>query len=180
AIGCCGAGRRLAWLGEARKTMNPFDENPSQRPDSASGPEHTSPASESTTPAEPLGGDSFPFAVSTPVLPLPPRPSYPEDLQISWSWPHFITFAFFCIVSLVIIQVSLAVHYLPTHQKFTAKQMESFLLSKPQFAIGSMLLWYGVIFFFLYVTLSVLRGHLFWQCLGWRRISPKSPGQPRN
>jgi len=57
----------------------------------------------------------------------------------------------------------------------TPPQLESYLLSKPEFALGSMVIWYAAIFFFLYVTLSLLRGHSFWKCLGWRKIAPR-PG----
>jgi len=161
--------------------MNPFDENSSQPPDSAPGPEDRLPTSDSTAPAaEPLADHPSGPTVSSPFLLLPPERSYPEDLQISWSWPHFISLLFFGFVSLVLIQTSLAVHYLPAHHKFTPKQIETFLISKPQFAIGSMLIWYAAIFFFLYVTLSVLRGHVFWQCLGWRKIIQNNPDQPRN
>ncbi len=74
----------------------------------------------------------------------------------------------------------MGVYYLPHGQKLTTKQMEQYLLSKPQFAIGSMLIWYATIFFFLYITLSVLRGHSFWRCLGWRKIKSQNPEQPRN
>ena len=53
-------------------------------------------------------------------------------------------------------------------------------MSKPQFLLGSMLIWYAMIFFFLYVTLSVLRGHPFWQCLGWRKIQSFNSGPPKS
>lgn len=78
------------------------------------------------------------------------------------------------------VQGILAVYYLPHGQKLTTKQMEQYLISKPQFAIGSMLIWYATIFFFLYVTLSLLRGHSFWECLGWRKIKSHNREQPRN
>ena len=109
----------------------------------------------------------------------PPVRSYPEDLQISWSWAHFIVFVIFGFISLVLIQGVLALAYVP-HQRMSSKQLEEYLISKPQFAIGSMLLWYAAIFFFLYVTLSVLRGHSFWQTLGWRKLAGASGGMPRN
>jgi membrane protease YdiL (CAAX protease family) len=108
-----------------------------------------------------------------------PAKSYPEDLQISWSWAHFIVFGIFGFISLVLIQGVLALVYVP-HQRMSSKQLEDFLISKPQFAIGSMLLWYAAIFFFLYVTLSVLRGHSFWETLGWRKLARTSRGMPRN
>jgi membrane protease YdiL (CAAX protease family) len=111
---------------------------------------------------------------------LPPHPEYPADLQITWSWAHFIIFIFFSFISLVIIQGFLALAVLPHDQKLTPKQMEQFLLSKPEFAIGSMLVWYAVVFFFLYVTLSLLRGHPFWECLGWRKIRAAANGRPRH
>jgi len=104
---------------------------------------------------------------------------YPEDLQISWSWAHFVVFAIFGFVCLVAIQGVLAVIYAP-HQRMTQKQLEEYLIGKPQFAIGSLLIWYATIFFFLYVTLSLLRGHRFWQTLGWRKLDPSHKEMPKN
>ena len=118
-------------------------------------------------------------AAATEVAPYPPAKTYPEDLQISWSWAHLILFLVFSFGSLVIIQGVLAVIYMP-RQRLNTKQLEEYLISKPQFAIGSMLIWYAAIFFFLYVTLSVLRGHPFWRTLGWRKLVPASPGLPKN
>ena len=51
-------------------------------------------------------------------------------------------------------------------------------MSKPQVAIGSTIVIYGLLLFFLYVTLALLRGQPFWSTLGWRRIDPKSPSLP--
>jgi membrane protease YdiL (CAAX protease family) len=118
-------------------------------------------------------------AAATEIAPYPPAKTYPEDLQISWSWPHLILFAVFGFGSLVIIQGVLAVVYAP-RQRMSTKQLEEYLISKPQFAIGSMLIWYATIFFFLYVTLSVLRGHPFWRTLGWRKLVPANPRIPKN
>jgi len=109
----------------------------------------------------------------------PPAKMYPEDLQISWSWAHFIVFVLFGFISLAVIQGVMIGVYAP-HQKMSPKQLEEYLLAKPQFAIGSMLLWYAVIFFFLYVTLSLLRGHAFWRTLGWRKLAPMNPEMPKN
>lgn len=99
---------------------------------------------------------------------------YPADLQISWSWPHFILFILFAAISLTVIQGVMMVFFAP-RQSMTPQQLELYLLSKPEFALGSMVIWYAAIFFFLYVTLSLLRGHSFWECLGWRKIAPR-PG----
>ena len=108
-----------------------------------------------------------------------PPPLVPEDLEISWSWPHFFIFVIFGFVSLIVIQTGLAAHYAPARH-LAPKELEDYLLSNPKFTIGSMLIWYGVLFFFLYVTLSILRGHEFWRILGWRKIRPRAGELPRN
>jgi len=133
----------------------------------------------STEPSSNWGGAGTDPAAATEVAPYPPAKTYPEDLQISWSWPHLILFVVFGFGSLVIIQGVLAVIYMP-RQRLNTKQLEEYLISKPQFAIGSMLIWYAAIFFFLYVTLSMLRGHPFWRTLGWRKLVPASPGLPKS
>ena len=125
------------------------------------------------------GSEGTDLVAATEVAPYPPAKTYPEDLQISWSWPHLILFAVFGFGSLVIIQGVLAVIYAP-RQRLNTKQLEEYLISKPQFAIGSMLIWYAAIFFFLYVTLSVLRGHPFWRTLGWRKLLPADSRIPTN
>jgi membrane protease YdiL (CAAX protease family) len=161
--------------------MNPFEESPK-------------PPEDGVVPSEPTAGEPVvkilepdsvtvvihPEELSVPPGVLPPHREYPADLQITWSWAHFVIFIFFSFISLVIIQGFLALAVLPHDQKLTPKQMEQFLLSKPQFAIGSMLIWYAVVFFFLYVTLSLLRGHPFWECLGWRKIRAAANGKARN
>ncbi len=121
-----------------------------------------------------------PLGVQKPALETPFYDNrYPADLQISWSWPHFVIFILFAFISLIVVQGVLMLFYGP-HQTMTSQQLETYLLSKPQFALGSMVIWYAAIFFFLYVTLSLLRGHSFWECLGWRKIAPRPGGNARN
>lgn len=161
--------------------MNPFDDSPCPSPQPPSREDSVSPTGQGgPSPESPLAGDPLALAAPypTPVQTSPPQ--YPVDLEITWSWPHLILFVLFGLVSLVMVQGILAVFYLPHGQKLTTKQMEQYLLSRPQFAIGSMLIWYATIFFFLYVTLSLLRGHSFWECLGWRKINSRNREQPRN
>ena len=161
--------------------MNPFDETPSPNdanpaPDERRPTNGESAAHEITLAASALTETAEP----TPQVPLPPqRPAYPEDLQITWSWPHFIIFVIFGFVSLVVIQALLAAHYAPSGH-VGRKELEDALLSNPKFTIGSMVIWYAVLFFFLYVTLSILRGHPFWKILGWRKIQPRAGELPRN
>jgi len=163
--------------------MSLHEEKPPLPGESApEGEKPNSPEMSKTPSTEPLrnwGGVGTDPAAATEVAAYPPARSYPEDLQISWSWPHLILFVVFGFGSLVIIQGVLAVIYMP-RQRLNTKQLQEYLISKPQFAIGSMLIWYAAIFFFLYVTLSVLRGHPFWRTLGWRKLVPTSPGLPKN
>jgi len=62
----------------------------------------------------------------------------------------------------------------PLRHLSNQKDFERFVLSRPGFAIGSMVLLYALIFLFLYVSLSVLPGSPFWRTLGWRRLT-RSP-----
>jgi membrane protease YdiL (CAAX protease family) len=162
--------------------MSLHDEDPQMPDDAGAGAESPEVPGE----VKPPGGgpttwsnESYGHASSIEAASESPAKSYPEDLQITWSWAHFTVFVIFGFISLVLIQGVLVLMYVP-HQRMNSKQLEEYLLSKPQFAIGSMMLWYAAIFFFLYVTLSVLRGHSFWQTLGWRKLSAASGGMPRN
>ena len=159
--------------------MNPFDETPPA-------PQEPSPASQNEVPSQqptiaPLPPPDATLSVGTePLPPTVPAPrTYPEDLQITWSWPHFILFIVFGFISLVMVQGIMA-SYLAPHQHLSSKELERYLLSNPKFSIGSMLIWYAVLFFFLYVTLSVLRGHPFWECLGWRKLKSRVGELPKN
>jgi membrane protease YdiL (CAAX protease family) len=171
----------VADQGEAREIMSLHEERPPTPEESAPGEETpnspVTPETGSTEPVPDWGSEGADPAA--PGALYPPVKTYPEDLEISWSWPHLILFIVFAFGSLVIIQGVLAVIYAP-QQRLTAKQLQEYLISKPQFAIGSMLIWYATIFFFLYMTLSVLRGHPFWRTLGWRKLLPANRRMPRN
>jgi membrane protease YdiL (CAAX protease family) len=158
-----------------------FDENSSLPPDqelSSPSPAETGPGSPQppATHAElPLGGDPISLAASVPAAVPSYSPPLPEDLRISWSWPHFVVFLFFGLVSFFIVQISFMVYYAaPLRHLANQKDLERFVLSRPGFAVGSMVLLYALIFLFLYVSLSVLPGSPFWRTLGWRRLT-RSP-----
>jgi hypothetical protein len=162
--------------------MNPFDENPPAAPgpgESASPPSEQPVDSAPSIPIQELPGDPMSYAATSPISPPLPEAKYPPDLQITWSWAHFIIFLFFGFMSLILVQGVLAIHYAP-HERLSRTQMEQYLLSKPQFVLGSMVIWYALIFFFLFITLSVLRGHDFWECLGWRKIKSFNAGPPKS
>lgn len=159
--------------------MNPFDETPTpaQEPNSTS--EHSSPQQDLPL-APPPSIEGLPSVAAEQVpSPLPLPPAYPEDLTITWSWVHLLLFLVFGFVSLLLIQGFMLARFAP-HQRLSSADLEKYMMSKPQIAIGSMLIWYAVLFFFLYVTLSVLRGHSFWECLGWRKIKLHQGEKKRN
>jgi membrane protease YdiL (CAAX protease family) len=157
-----------------------FDDYPPVPPESTTDSRESSSETRQAEPspqiwAEPAAAVGPAATTRTPYYDL----RYPADLQISWSWPHLVLFLLFAIISLTVIQGILMVFYAP-HQSMSSQQLETYLLSKPQFTLGSMVIWYAAIFFFLYVTLSLLRGHSFWECLGWRKISPRPGERARN
>jgi membrane protease YdiL (CAAX protease family) len=150
--------------------MSIFDDTPPHPPQ----PDSLGDAAEEPRPMEPLGaslgGDPITYAAT-----LPPAGSYsqdsaiPEDLRISWYWPHFILFLFFAGASFVVVQTALFFYYGP-RQPMPKEELERYLLNKPQFIFGTNLLWYAAVLFFLYITLSVLRGAPFWSSLGWTKL----------
>ena len=158
--------------------MTAFDDNPSDPADFNLPPHESADApSPAEPPATPLAGDPITYAASS--LPAAPRAqlALPEDLRISWSWPHFALFIFFAGASFVVVQTALLFYYAP-HQRMSQQELERYLLNKPQFIFGSNLLWFGAVLLFLYVTLSVLRDSPFWSSLGWKKFRPSlSPGR---
>lgn len=162
--------------------MNLHDEKPLNpeggQPDLENQSPSVGPASVPGEPPQPWVGESHSQpAPADPAL-YPPVRAIPEDLQISWSWVHFLVFLLFTLISLLVVPSSFVLYYAP-HQKMTAEQLQRYMMSKPQVAIGSTIVVYAAILFFLYVTLSLLRGQPFWNALGWRKILPKANGIPR-
>ncbi len=167
--------------------MSLFDDNspppPDREPPAPSREDSAAEAQPPSPTAEPhLAGDPFNLVSTAPpaVSSSPTPPSLPEDLRVSWSWLHLLLFLLFGFFSLVIIQTGFALYYAPLRHFSSELDFEKFVLSKPQFAIGSMVLWYAFIFLFLYVTIAVLRGIPFWRTLGWRKIIRRDGGPPRS
>ena len=153
--------------------MTFFDDKPSGPPEQDSLEQQSSfPVAAEPLPAEDpnsrLAGDPINYAASA-FSPYTPRPSLPEDLRISWSWTHFFVFIFFALSSFFLVQSALILYFAP-HRTMSPKDLERYLLNKPQFLFGTNLLWYAAIFLFLYVTLGVLRGKPFWPSLGWKKL----------
>ena len=150
--------------------MTHFDDNPAILPDQdANLPQAKIHPEQPAPPAASLAGDPISLAATVPAVAYEPQSSLPEDVRVAWSWTHFIVFIFFAFSSFLVVQTGLAFYYAP-HQRLSQKQLEQYLLNKPQFLFGTNLLWYALIFLFLYVTLAVLRGVPFWSSLGWKKL----------
>jgi membrane protease YdiL (CAAX protease family) len=126
-------------------------------------------------PSAPLAGDPILYAAgsthaATPTLNA--NAFLPEDLRISWYWPHLILFVFFTLASFLVVQTAMFIFYGPK-EPLPKAQLEQYLLNKPQFIFGTNLLWYASVLLFLYVTLAVLRDAPFWSSLGWRKLSAR-------
>jgi membrane protease YdiL (CAAX protease family) len=167
--------------------MSLFDDNSFPPPDEApsSAPPTDLDAGEvqpPPTPGEPpLAAGPISLTATVPGVVPSYDASLPEDLGISWSWLHFVVFLFVVAVSFLLVQVSFMVYYAaPLSHLSNKKEFEQFALSKPIFAVGSMVLLYALVMVFLYVSLSVLPGFPFWRTLGWRKITRPNGGRPRN
>src|SRR6266571_6161942 len=153
--------------------MSLFDDNPPNPPKPFRDPQSQaaepveSPSTEPAVP--PLAGDPISYAAVAP----PPRFSayLPEDLRITWSWAHLFVFLSFGFGSLLIVQIG-ALFLLSANRRLSPRQLQQLIESKPQFLVGTNVLWYALLFLFLYMTLAVLRGLPFWRSLGWKRLNP--------
>lgn len=126
-----------------------------------------------------LPGDPMDHAAGAQAA-WPIKSSLPVDLQISWSWLHLVAFTLFGVVSFATVQVGLLLYYIPPNSLRNQAEIERLVLSKPILAVGTMVIWYGLLLLFLYVTLAVFQNAPFWRSLGWRRLGWKENRWPRN
>jgi len=167
---------------EAREIMNPHDQDPwapkkATEPEGAEVPAGGQEQLPGEEPAQPWLRELQEQAAVIESRPYRPEKAYPPDLQISWSWPHFVVFIVYLIGLLVCVPFGLLAFYGP-HRKMTPEQFQQFMLSKPQFSIGGTIAIYALVLFFLYVTLALLRGQPFWSSLGWRKLPSRADGRP--
>jgi membrane protease YdiL (CAAX protease family) len=158
--------------------MNERDENPDDgTPDQAVNSSPDAPAEIPPPLAEPvvespstqvLAGD--PMAAAIPAFQA--KRILPEDLRVSWSWPHLIIFIFFGFASLMVVQLGF-VFYISANRHLSAVQVQRVFENSPQLLVETNVLWYALLFLFLYVTLAVLRDVPFWHSLGWRKLNAK-------
>jgi membrane protease YdiL (CAAX protease family) len=154
---------------------NPPEENLPEQPSSGNPAESAS----AETLAQPLAGDPLSHVPVTPAASLPP-PNLPEDLRISWSWPHLLVFVIFVVASQIALGIVVIAYY-SADRHLSQKQLKHLLESDPRLIIGTNVLWFALIFLFLYVTLAVLRDSPFWRSLGWKKLKSdpvESKGRP--
>jgi membrane protease YdiL (CAAX protease family) len=140
--------------------VNPSPEGPAQI-----APPVTQAVAESQAPHV-LAGD--PMAATLPAFQA--NRILPEDLRVSWSWPHLIVFIFFGFASLMVVQLGF-VFYVSANRHLSAVQVQRVFENSPQLLVETNVLWYALLFLFLYVTLAVLRDMPFWRSLGWRKLN---------
>jgi membrane protease YdiL (CAAX protease family) len=148
--------------------MSLFDDIPLQQPEPNPDASPSSAQPSETPSTEIIAGDPFTYAAAAPAAKS--RSYLPEDLRISWSWAHLVTFLVFGFGSLLIVQLG-GVLLLSANKHLSQKQLQQMIESKPQFLVGTNVLWYALLFLFLYMTLAVLRGLPFWRSLGWKKLN---------
>ena len=151
--------------------MTLFDDNPNTPPEQPPTAELSGePAihEPSAEPSIPLTGDPISYAATVPVAGLSSRKILPEDLRISWSWPHFLIFVLFGLLSQFAIAIAILGYY-SVARHLSEQQMKQ-VFEDPKLLVGTNVLWFGLVMLFLYITLGVLRGLPFWQSLGWRKL----------
>jgi len=153
--------------------MSLFDDNPPDQPghlrDSLSQFERT-PESLPQEPALALAGDPISYVAIHPGAAHPANSNLPEDLRISWSWPHLLLFCGFAIVSQIVIGIAVLAYY-SASRHLSQRQIRRLFESDPKLIVGTNVLWFALIILFLYVTLSALPNLPFWRSLGWKKLN---------
>jgi membrane protease YdiL (CAAX protease family) len=132
-------------------------------------------------PAENPFGDPFTYGATHPQ-PFHFVESTKRDLDVPWSWGHLLLFLLYGVFSFVFVQTTFVTYYILTKRLSThpaQKEFQQFAYSTPAFAIGSMVAWYALLFFFLFLTLTFYYHAPFWETLGWRRLNPENRKAPR-
>jgi membrane protease YdiL (CAAX protease family) len=163
--------------------MSLLDDNPLKPPEenlhapfSSDQPEESAAEEPGAQPliAQPLAGDPLSYVVVSPAASTPPS-NLPEDLRISWSWPHLLVFILFAIASQLTIAI-VVMAYFSANGHLSQKQLKHLFESDPRLIVGTNILWFALIILFLYVTLGVLRDSPFWRSLGWKKLNSAPDG----
>jgi membrane protease YdiL (CAAX protease family) len=156
--------------------MNIFDDNPLNHPEENLSAQDPADRPTNSGAAEPLplqlAGDPLSYQPIAPATSVPPL-NLPEDLRISWSWPHLLVFLLFWFSSQFAIAF-VALAYFSMDRHLSPNQLQKLVETDPKFLAGTTILWSAIMLFFLYMTLAVLRDSPFWSSLGWKKLSPNS------
>src|SRR5690349_5139281 len=172
----------MAVRNEARKIMSWQEEKPpwgDSTPEAENSNSQAMPAAVPTEPAPNWAIASPDSPAATEVASYPPAKTYPEDLQISWSWGHLFLFGLFALTVFGVFQVYILFLY-SKHRTMSVERFQQYLMSRPEISVGSNLAIFVLLILFLYVTLGLWEGKPFWRTLGWRKLVPASPGLPKN
>ena len=161
--------------------MTPFDDNPPPQDT----PQESGTAAPELQPAarsfgySPQSVSGDPFSMASASIGQSPAdaayfriPGLPEDLRISWSWPHLLLSIGFFFVSQLVVGVVLFGYYSMDHH-LTQSQIKK-LVESPKFLVATTVIWSAVMILFLYITLSVLRDLPFWRSLGWKKFGSQA------
>jgi len=162
--------------------MSFFDDKPPSSPEENFPDGHLTVSAAEAASSEPvtqqIAGDPLSYHPVPPTDSVPP-PNLPEDLRISWSWPHLLVFGAFVVSSLLTLQLAVIL-YFSADKHLSQNQLKQLFESDPRLIIGMNVLWFALILFFLYITLAVLRDSPFWQSLGWKKLrSAEGEGKGR-
>src|SRR5499427_5220802 len=155
--------------------MSLFEENPPDPPRDPGDSTETSAAAQKTSESAPvtcdlpLGGDPISYVAVHPEAAHAPSSNLPEDLRISWSWPHLLLFLTYAFISQIVIGIGVVAYY-TADRHLTERQIRRLFESDPGLIVGTNILWFALIILFLYVTLSALPNLPFWRSLGWKRL----------
>ena len=155
--------------------MSLFDENPLEPPGESGDSPESRPATQEvleSAPAAldlPLAGDPISYVAVHPEAAHAPTYNVPEDLRISWSWPHLLLFFAYAVISQFVIGIAVLAYY-GGGRHLTERQIRRLFESDPKLIVGTNVLWFALIILFLYVTIAVLRNLPFWESLGWRKL----------
>jgi len=161
--------------------MIAFDDNPRSSGEENSREENLTVAAAEPASSEAVGqqlaADPLSYVAVQPAGSVPPS-NLPEDLRISWSWPHLLVFGLFVVSSLLTLQLAVIL-YFSADKHLSQNQLKQLFESDPRLIIGMNVVWFALILFFLYITLAVLRDLPFWQSLGWKKLrSNAGEGRP--
>jgi len=151
--------------------MSLLDDNPGPRGELGDSQDRPADVSESPSAdaLSPLAGNPISYVAIHPEAAHPPASHLPEDLRITWSWPHLLLFVVYAVVSQFAIGIAVLAYY-STNGHLSQRQIRRLFESDPRLIVGTNVLWFGLIILFLYVTLSVLPCLPFWRSLGWKRL----------